>query len=179
MKQRCGNCKKWFMLSARQKKRLRWPSSRPKDGLACSKHCGAMLAVKARKHVKHLPSRLLAYSRLQNAIDQGKLVRPENCSRCGGNPGRDRLGRSRIEGHHEDHNRPLDVVWLCDKCHKEISPRARGTRSAFSKLTETKVRRIRKWLLEGVRPQHISYHYRVTPKAITDIRDRKTWGWLL
>ena len=41
------------------------------------------------------------------AIKRGDLV-PASCSRCG-NP--------KAEAHHEDYSRPLDVVWLCRKCH--------------------------------------------------------------
>lgn len=44
------------------------------------------------------------------AVESGKLVRPAECSECGGSAGR-------IHGHHEDYSRPLDVEWLCHDCH--------------------------------------------------------------
>lgn len=38
-----------------------------------------------------------------------KLPRPASCSDCGA------VGP--VHGHHEDYDKPLDVVWLCPKCH--------------------------------------------------------------
>lgn len=44
-----------------------------------------------------------------NAIKYGRLVRPDVCERCGV------VGR--VEAHHENYYRPMDVTWLCDPCH--------------------------------------------------------------
>lgn len=41
------------------------------------------------------------------AIESGKLSR-EPCARC---------GEPETLPHHEDYDRPLDVVWLCRSCH--------------------------------------------------------------
>lgn len=46
------------------------------------------------------------------AINRGELTRPvvcELCKQCNG----------RIEAHHSDYGKPLDVVWLCIPCHKK------------------------------------------------------------
>lgn len=40
----------------------------------------------------------------------GNIIRPAHCSDCG-QPGR-------IQGHHTDYSKPLDVVWLCQRCHR-------------------------------------------------------------
>lgn len=43
------------------------------------------------------------------AIKEGTLIRPSKCSQC------DEGGK--IEAHHADHLKPLDVTWLCTICH--------------------------------------------------------------
>jgi hypothetical protein len=53
-----------------------------------------------------------ARNAVNNALKAGTLRKPESCERCGGNEG------ARIEGHHPDYERPLEVEWLCSVCHK-------------------------------------------------------------
>lgn len=52
-----------------------------------------------------------AHKRVYWALVYGKLIRPDACSRCGDD-------KRRIEGHHPDHSKPLDVIWLCTPCHR-------------------------------------------------------------
>jgi hypothetical protein len=61
------------------------------------------------------PSKKIASSArtiLHYYTNSGKIEKPDCCSRCG--------SKEDIEGHHEDYGRPLDVVWLCFKCHREL-----------------------------------------------------------
>lgn len=50
-----------------------------------------------------------AYITFQNAVRSGKIIRPEICGACK-KPGI-------IQAHHDDYTKPLEVKWLCAKCH--------------------------------------------------------------
>lgn len=85
---------------------------------------------KARRAVRH-------------AILSGALIRPEVCENCG-QSSRGSDGRSGIQGHHyRGYDNPLDVRWLCPKCHIAHDPRPSGESNGRSKLTLAQVREIR------------------------------------
>lgn len=56
------------------------------------------------------PQQKRAKNALNNAIRDGKIIKPDVCS-CGCGSG------DHIEGHHADYRKPLEVVWLAMKCH--------------------------------------------------------------
>lgn len=45
----------------------------------------------------------------QHALSSGRLV-PQPCEKCG--------ATDDIQAHHEDYYKPLEVNWLCFKCHR-------------------------------------------------------------
>lgn len=53
--------------------------------------------------------RVHCHNAVARAIKKGELV-PQNCERC---------GDEKTVAHHEDYDKPLDVVWLCQPCHKQ------------------------------------------------------------
>lgn len=55
--------------------------------------------------------RHLARAAVIRAIKRGSLVRPKRCSSC--------RQTGRIEAHHDDYSRPLDIKWLCPVCHAQ------------------------------------------------------------
>jgi len=57
-----------------------------------------------------------AQNLVETALAQGVLIKPENCEQCG-LTGKFKNGRTTIQAHHSDYNKPLEVEWLCQKCH--------------------------------------------------------------
>jgi transposase-like protein len=60
---------------------------------------------------KKYPMKYAAHVITRNHIRDGKLVPWKICSACG--------STEKIEGHHDDYTKPLDVRWLCESCHKD------------------------------------------------------------
>jgi len=52
-----------------------------------------------------------ANNKLRYHVDHGKIEKPDKCSACG--------TQGEVEAHHEDYSKPLDVEWLCIRCHKK------------------------------------------------------------
>lgn len=55
---------------------------------------------------------------LEKAIQRGAIQREQRCQTCGASYVFED-GRTAIQAHHCDYNKPLDVMWLCQKCHHE------------------------------------------------------------
>lgn len=51
-----------------------------------------------------------AYKKMRRALKRGELIRPWRCEKC------KTIGR--VDGHHDDYDKPLEVRWLCRGCHK-------------------------------------------------------------
>ena len=52
--------------------------------------------------------KIMAHSKVGYAIKTGILI-PEPC----------KCGKTKVHGHHEDYSKPLEVVWLCSRCHSQ------------------------------------------------------------
>lgn len=85
-------------------------------------------AAKYAKTHKKDPIKTAARTILNNAINTGKLKRETVCSQC-------RLN-SRIQAHHPDYSKPLDVKWLCTKCHALEHHPLPALEDQISSLTE-------------------------------------------
>lgn len=96
---------------------------RNRDGLkSYCKPCEARQAQEARRLRPHLhrgrrrrwnarhPERARAHWMINELTRSGRLIRPTTCDRCSDPTGR-------IEAHHEDYSKPLDIIWLCHSCH--------------------------------------------------------------
>lgn len=62
--------------------------------------------------INNNPDKRAAHVILGNAVRDGRILKPDHCSKCGEfQPSRN------IHAHHNDYSKPLDVVWLCVQCH--------------------------------------------------------------
>jgi ribosomal protein S27AE len=66
------------------------------------------LRANAKRWIARYPERYRAHNAANNAIRDGKMKR-EPCQRCG--------SKAFVHKHHDDYAKPLDVVWLCARCH--------------------------------------------------------------
>ena len=57
------------------------------------------------------PMKRAAHVITRNYVRDGKLIPESSCSICN--------STEKIEGPHDDYTKPLDVRWLCEKCHKQ------------------------------------------------------------
>ena len=60
----------------------------------------------AIKHPKELKAKYL----VNQAIKKGKIIKPKLCFICN--------LEKRLCGHHQNYNKPLEVIWMCFSCHK-------------------------------------------------------------
>ena len=49
---------------------------------------------------------------VNNAIKYNKIIKPEYCEECNKHD-------MKLHGHHDDYAYPLEVRWLCSKCHRK------------------------------------------------------------
>lgn len=62
--------------------------------------------------IKKHPHKQRARLQVQEAVRQGKLVKPIVCEEC-------QIDKT-VEAHHPDYSKPLDIKWLCRQCHAAL-----------------------------------------------------------
>ena len=55
------------------------------------------------------PNKYKAHNKVNNAIRDGKLIKLDKCEEC--------MSDLQVEEHHDDYSKPLEVRWLCSRCH--------------------------------------------------------------
>ena len=72
------------------------------------------MAKSRKKWLSQRPEARAAHIILGNAVRDGRIEKPKNCSRCSKHE-----NSRKIHAHHEDYAFPLSVVWLCAQCHSD------------------------------------------------------------
>lgn len=73
----------------------------------------ASVAVYQNKHRKLYPIKYKARNAVNNALRKGKLFK-KPCS----------CGAEKVQAHHADYYKPLEVTWLCFACHRLLHGQA-------------------------------------------------------
>lgn len=98
----------------------KWYEENKESALAKRKEYREKNKSKWREYQKHkyrkCPEKIMARQKVQYAIKVGKITKMP-CEVC---------GSLEVEAHHEDYSKPLDVMWLCKKCHKEHHNKKKG-----------------------------------------------------
>ena len=69
--------------------------------------CRAIIYKSIEKHKNKQVARKL----LCSAVNASKIIRPKACNLCN--------KKGKIQGHHTDYLKPLEVQWLCTSCHAD------------------------------------------------------------
>jgi hypothetical protein len=62
------------------------------------------------RHRELRKDKQIIINKVQWAVESGKIKKPTNCECC-------QKPSNKLEGHHKDYSKPLDVIWLCPPCH--------------------------------------------------------------
>ena len=74
---------------------------------------GKLAAIRATNKANNkFPEKVKARSILNTAVLNGNVIKPKLCSVCNKN--------KKLDAHHADYSRPLDVKWVCRYCHAVV-----------------------------------------------------------
>lgn len=68
-----------------------------------------------KKYVMNNPDKYKAHIKLRSAVSRGSILKPSNCQICS-----ILCSKPSLQAHHNNYDRPLDVIWVCPRCHNDI-----------------------------------------------------------
>lgn len=111
----CGKCKREkpisdFYKSKRDRYRSRCKACGKEDNREYAKTGYYQRYFQKYSKRPYARSKYLARQYKHTALQSGKIEK-QPCAIC---------GQEQVQGHHLDYNKPLLIVWLCPKCHREL-----------------------------------------------------------
>ena len=70
----------------------------------------AKIYANARRYNSKNKVKFNAWMNMHYHLKKGHIERPKECGVCG--------EKKKLDGHHDDYSKPLEVKWMCRKCHK-------------------------------------------------------------
>ncbi len=104
---------KWFVRREEYRKKYTPEVTKELRRRFKERHGAEYINTYQREYYKNNIARRIrarVYGRLHYAIRTGKIIAGIKCEQCG-------KEHCKIESHHEDYNKPLEVKWLCTECH--------------------------------------------------------------
>lgn len=109
----CSRCKQ-------EKPIAEFCNNQPNRCLACNRELSRISRKKpvgqawikeySKKRYQKFKVKAIARTKVHAAVKAGEIIKPTICASCG--------TEALLQGHHEDYSKPIEVIWLCDPCHK-------------------------------------------------------------
>jgi len=117
----CRECSNARYRESRREQAQRWHARHPGYGIEQHRRFSAAHPGYNLKYRQGHRPESRARSNAMAAKRRGALNAPEACQGCG--------LRTALDMHHPDYSKPLDVVWLCRKCHRRAHLKGRAVLS--------------------------------------------------
>ena len=66
-----------------------------------------------RRYRENNKEKYNCHKKIGAALLSGKIIRPTKCSLCF-------CESEIIHGHHDDYSKPMEVIWICPRCHGKL-----------------------------------------------------------
>lgn len=88
----------------------KWQKNNRDKVVAYQKEFREKQKIAGKKWVINNPERYKAHKKLNYAVFKGEVVKSSSCQVCG-------CSNKKIEAHHYDYTKSLEVIWVCTGCH--------------------------------------------------------------
>ena len=103
-----GTFRRYFSCRACQTKRLKQYRDRNKQKIRSI----------VKKYETNNKTKVLCWAKIKQAVKNKTIKKPVCCEVCG-------QGK-KLDAHHKDYTKPLEVMWLCRTCHKNLHKIQKG-----------------------------------------------------